>query len=182
MPREPFECRCVLCHDYGDREAADGVGRTVIENVQRHGWHVVMVPEDDIGPGFAYTIGLAHTHGAPELAMFGLDVHVMHRMLNTLGERAAAGAVLGEGQQYEGVLQGRAVMLRGVDPRWYRTFFGRAIGFYRRPPLPFLHAAWPDQDGRFHWEEQAGERHGQSQPRLWLRPDEHPVGVWTAEL
>ena len=37
-----------------------------------------MVSEDDIGPGFAYTIGLAHSFGAPELAMFGLDVHVMH--------------------------------------------------------------------------------------------------------
>lgn len=31
---------------------------TIIENVQRHGWHVVMVPEDEIGPGFAYTIGV----------------------------------------------------------------------------------------------------------------------------
>ncbi|MFJ7201726.1 MULTISPECIES: DUF4262 domain-containing protein [unclassified Streptomyces] len=50
-----------------------------------------MVPEDEIGPGFAYTIGLAHTHGGPELAMFGLDVHAMHRMLNTLGEKSAAG-------------------------------------------------------------------------------------------
>ncbi|WP_267890856.1 DUF4262 domain-containing protein [Streptomyces sp. AS58] len=65
---------------------------TIIGNVQRHGWHVVMVPEDDLGPGFAYTIGLAHTHSAPDLAEFGLDIHVMHRMLNRLGQKSAAGA------------------------------------------------------------------------------------------
>ncbi|MFE9453549.1 DUF4262 domain-containing protein [Streptomyces sp. NPDC006739] len=76
MTDDRFQCRCVLCHDYGDRDEADRVDLAIIENVQQHGWHVVMVPEDEIGPGFAYTIGLAHTHGAPELAMFGLDIHV----------------------------------------------------------------------------------------------------------
>ncbi len=50
---------------------------TINSNVQQHGWHVVMVPEDEVGPGFAYTIGLAHTHGGPELAMFVLDIHAM---------------------------------------------------------------------------------------------------------
>ncbi|GAA0349260.1 DUF4262 domain-containing protein [Streptomyces blastmyceticus] len=105
MYHDPFECRCVICHDYGDRAEADQVDLRVIGDVQRYGWHVVMVPEDDIGPGFAYTIGLAHTHGAPELAMFGLDVRDMHRMLNTLGERAAAGAVLESGQKHHDVTE-----------------------------------------------------------------------------
>lgn len=47
-----------------------------------------MVLEDEIGPGFTYTIGLSHTHGAPELAMFGLDVHATHLMLNRLGAKS----------------------------------------------------------------------------------------------
>ncbi|WP_330247056.1 MULTISPECIES: DUF4262 domain-containing protein [unclassified Streptomyces] len=68
MTDDPFQCRCVLCHDYGDRDE-DRADLTIIENVQQHGCHVVMVPEDEIGPGFAYTIGLSHNHGAPELAM-----------------------------------------------------------------------------------------------------------------
>ncbi|MFD9374109.1 DUF4262 domain-containing protein [Streptomyces sp. NPDC059999] len=182
MTADPFQCRCVLCHDYGDRDAADRMDLTIIENVQRHGWHVVMVPEDDIGPGFAYTIGLAHTHGAPELAMFGLDIHAMHRMLNRVGEKSAAGAVLADGQRHPDVVDGHHVALRHVDLRWYRTFFGQAIGFYRRPPFPVLQVAWSDADDRFHWEEQAEERHRESQPQLWLPPIEHPVGIWTTEL
>lgn len=129
MTDDPFQCRCVLCHGYGDRNEADRADLTIIENVQQHGWHVVMVPEDEFGPGFAYTIGLAHTHGRPELAMFGLDIHAM---LNRLGAKSAAGAVLTDGQRHPDVVDGHQVTLRQVDLRWYRTFFGRAIGFYRR--------------------------------------------------
>ncbi|MYS86247.1 DUF4262 domain-containing protein [Embleya scabrispora] len=182
MTDDPFRCRCVLCHDYGDRDRADRVDLTIIENVRQHGWHVVMVPEDEIGPGFSYTIGLSHSHGVPELTMFGLDVHDMHTMLNTLGARACSGAVLDDGREHQGVVDGYDVVLRDVDPRWYRTFFGRAIGFYRRPPFTVLQVAWPDAGGRFHWEEQVEQRHQESQPRLWLPPDDHPVGVWTTEL
>lgn len=182
MTDGPFQCRCVLCHDYGDRDEADRVDLSIIENVQQHGWHVVMVPEDEIGPGFAYTIGLSHTHGAPDLAMFGLDVHAMHRMLNRLGAKSTAGAVLADGQRRPDVVDGHQVALRQVDLRWYRTFFGRAIRFYRRPPFPVLQVAWPDVDDRFHWDEQAEKRHRESQPQLWLPPSAHPVGIWTTEL
>ncbi|MFG3092800.1 DUF4262 domain-containing protein [Streptomyces antibioticus] len=182
MTGDPFLCRCVLCHDYGDRGEADRADLTIIENVRRHGWHVVMVPEDEIGPGFAYTIGLAHTYGAPDLAMFGLDLQAMHHALNRLAEKPAAGSALADGQRHPEIVEGRQVALRRVDLRWYRTFFGRAIGFYRRPPFPVLQVAWPDTADRFHWEEQAEDRHRDSQPQLWLPPNEHPVGIWTVEL
>ncbi|MGP3979267.1 DUF4262 domain-containing protein [Streptomyces sp. 8N114] len=182
MSGGPFECRCVLCHDYGDRDEADRVELAITENVRRRGWHVVMVPEDEVGPGFAYTIGLSHTHGAPEMAVFGLDVHAMHRVLNTFGDMAASGAVLGAGQVLQGVVGGYQVVLRDIDLRWYRIFFGRAIGFYRRPPFPVLQVTWPDVEGRFQWDGQAMRRHRESQPQLWLPPNQHPVGIWTAEL
>ncbi|MFD6161864.1 DUF4262 domain-containing protein [Nocardia sp. NPDC060256] len=180
MLDESFECRCVLDHDYGDRGEADGADLKIIDNVQRHGWHVVMVIDDDVE--FAYTIGLAHTYHAPELAMFGLDVHVMHSMLNTLGAKAAAGAVLADGQRDDDVIEGRPVALRSVDPEWYRAYFGRAIGFYRKTPFPVLQVAWPDADHHFHWEEQVYEGVRDRQPQLWLKPDEHPAGIWTADL
>ncbi|MFC8176779.1 DUF4262 domain-containing protein [Streptomyces sp. NPDC057325] len=182
MTDDPFQCRCALCHDYGDRDEADHMDLTVIKNVQQHGWHVVMVPEDEIGPGFAYTIGLAHTHGGPELATFGLDVPVMHRMLNTLGEKSAAGEVLADGQSHSDVVHGYQVALGQVHGSWHRIFFGQAIGFYRRPPLPVLQVAWPDAEGHFHWDEQVDERHRESQPQLWLPSRDHPVGIWTTEL
>ncbi|WP_260327067.1 DUF4262 domain-containing protein [Streptomyces sp. TLI_185] len=118
MFRDGFECRCILCHDYGDRAEADRLEETVIDNVRRHGWHVLMVPEDEIGPGFAHTIGLSHTHGAAEMSIFGPDIHEMHRMLNVLGDRVAAGDALEDGPELNGVREGRPVKLRSVDMRW----------------------------------------------------------------
>jgi Domain of unknown function (DUF4262) len=182
MPGDHFTCRCVLCHDYGDRGDADRMDLKTGEDIRRFGWHVAMVPEDDTGPGFAYTIGLAHSFGVPELAMFGLDVRVMHPALNVLGQQAANGTALAEGQENAGVLERYPVILRRADQRWYRTFFGRAIGFYRRPPLPVLQVCWPDSNGTFHWQDDCSDRHRQSQPQLWVPPSEHPRGVWTVEL
>ena len=182
MPDDHFVCRCVLCHDYGDRNDADSVDLGIIEDIQQYGWSVIMVPEDDIGPGFAYTIGLAHSYGAPELAMFGLDVRLMHRALNNLAQEAANGTALADGQEHAEVLERYLVALRRADQRWHRTFFGRAIGFYRRPPLPVLQVCWPDSKGAFHWQEDSVEQNRQSQPQLWVPPAEHPRGVWTAEV
>ncbi|MFI9403092.1 DUF4262 domain-containing protein [Nocardia sp. NPDC052316] len=180
MLEDSFECRCILCHDHGDRDQADGVDLRIIDHVRQYGWHVVMVVDDDVR--FAYTIGLSHSHGAPELAMFGLDVYEMNRMLNTLGAKAAAGTELKDGLRDDDVIEGRPVALRAVDPAWHRTFFGRARGFYRgQTPLTVLQVAWPDADHHFHWEDQARERDRGRQPQLWLTPEEHPAGMWTAD-
>lgn len=113
--------------------------------------------------------------------MFGLDVRIMHRLLNMLGEQISVGEHVEDGQQRLGVVRGYPVALKRVDLRWYRTYFGRTIGFYRRPPFRVLQVAWPDPGGHFHWQEESDERHRQSQPQLWLKPDEHPEGAWTVD-
>ncbi|MCE7081681.1 DUF4262 domain-containing protein [Streptomyces sp. ST2-7A] len=182
MSRTSFECRCVLCHDYGGRGEADELHLKVLENVRRYGWHVMMVAGDEVVPGFAYTIGLAHTHGVPEFAVFGLDLPTMHRMVNMLGDRAVEGAGFGDEEERREVVEGHRLVFKSADLRWYRTFFGRAIGFYRRPPIPLLQVTWADPAGLFPWEEQASPQHRESQPRLWLPPEDHPSGVWTTEM
>lgn len=77
--------------------------------------------------------------------MFGLDAHAMHRTLSTFGEKSTAGEALTDSQSHPDVVDGHRVVLRHVDRGWYRTFFGQVIGFYRRPPLPVLQVAWPDE-------------------------------------
>src|SRR3954469_19204156 len=55
------------------------------ESIDAHGWHVAIVPEDDEGPGFAYSIGLYRTLGHPEVIIFGLAVDHLHRAVNDVG-------------------------------------------------------------------------------------------------
>lgn len=153
--------------------------RQTIGHVQEYGWSVKKVPADAEGPGFAYTVGLWHTHRSPELALFGLEVEPMHTMLNALGAKAASGTLLEDGQEHHDIIEGLPVALRTARGRWYPTFFGQATAFYQQPPLPFLQVLWPGSDGRFLWHPESSEVHRASQPQLWLSPSEHPIGAWT---
>jgi hypothetical protein len=178
----PPACHCVLCHDYGDRDNRDPVQTATVRNVEEHGWSVLMIPADEHGPGFAYTIGLWHSHRAPELAMFGLDVEVMKSCLNDLGTRAAGGELLAAEQAYDDVIESYPVRLKPIVLTWCNTLFGRTIGFYRRPPIPFLQVLWPDRDGRFMWDAGSDDALRRRQPQLWLAPGEHPPGVWAQDM
>ncbi|MFC7529236.1 DUF4262 domain-containing protein [Actinoplanes sp. GCM10030250] len=166
-------CRCVICHDYGDRDDYDAADHGVIGNVKEFGWSVTGVPADDHGPGWSYTVGRWHSRGGPELAMFGLDLRVMQ----SLPEHPWATGRPGRGPDHDDVVNGYAVHLRTVEPTWYRAFFGQAIWYYRRPPIPFLEVVWPDRDGAFPWD--TGDL---AQPHLWLAPADHVQGVWTQDV
>ncbi|WP_427168838.1 DUF4262 domain-containing protein (plasmid) [Streptomyces sp. C1-1] len=170
-------CHCVVCQDVGDPDART---RLSVATIGEHGWQVIMIPADDQGPGWAYTVGLWHSHRIPELAMFGLDIDLMHTLLNDLVRQAVAGPGLEAGQELHDVAS-VPLVLEAVDYRWYRAFFGTAIGYYRRPPFPFLQVLWPNQEGAFPWQP-GGEGLLASQPRLSLHPVDHPVGVWTQDL
>ncbi|MGA5757182.1 DUF4262 domain-containing protein [Nonomuraea bangladeshensis] len=179
MPVDLNACHCVLCDAQGD---LDRRTQATIEKVQEHGWQVVMIPPDEHGPGWAFTIGLWHNYRSPELAMFGLDIYDMQTCLNALGEKAAARLALVAEQEWPDIIDRYPVALKAVDYHWYRAFFGTAIGFYRRPPFPFLQVVWPGRDGTFPWHPDGDDRYRDHQPHLWLRPDEHSPGIWTQDL
>jgi hypothetical protein len=153
-----------------------------VEKVQERGWQVMMIPGDENGPGWAFTIGLWHTYRFPELAIFGLAIDDMRTCLNDLGEKAVAGQTLEADQERHDVITNHPVVLKTVDYRWYRAFFGTAIGFYQRPPFPFLQVVRPSGDGTFPWQPGGDGRYLDHQPKLWLKPGDHPAGVWTQDL
>ncbi|MFG3589474.1 DUF4262 domain-containing protein [Streptomyces sp. NPDC047990] len=177
MPTGDNTCHCVVCQDIND---LDFRTQSTVDTIRLHGWQVMMIPADDLGPGWAYTIGLWHQHRIPELAMFGLDTSRMQTLLNDLARRAVEGQPLEVDQEVLDIAN-VPFTLQSVDYRWYETFFGAAIGYYRKPPFPFLQALWPNRDGAFPWQP-GGADLLEHQPRLWLHPDEHPTGVWTQDL
>ncbi|MQA27092.1 MAG: DUF4262 domain-containing protein, partial [Micromonosporaceae bacterium] len=62
MTDDLLSCRCVICHDYGDRADLDHIDRMTIAHVEEHGWSVVGVLADEECPGWSYTVGLWHSH------------------------------------------------------------------------------------------------------------------------
>ncbi|GII02827.1 hypothetical protein Pta02_48350 [Planobispora takensis] len=171
-------CHCLLCEEH-DVEPDDLDLRTIRGNVLEHGRAVVVIPQDEDGPGWAFTVGLWHTLRSPEIAVFGLRTEVMHACLNTLADEIAAGRTVAAGQERRDVIRDYPVAVRDVHASWYRSLFGTALHFYRRPPLPFTEIVWPDARGRFPWEREAVPGLAERQPALWIPKDDHAPGYWS---
>ncbi|REE95245.1 DUF4262 domain-containing protein [Thermomonospora umbrina] len=173
-------CRCIICHDYGDRDRLGNSELRTIVHVKEYGWSVVLIAPRDGLPGWAFTTGLWHSHRSPELAVFGLEPYDMQTIVNNLGDHAAAGRPLTAGQERRDATERHAVLLRPIHDRWYDRLLVEALRFYRRPPLPFLQVVWPDEGGRYPWQSGSDPRLSAAQPSLWLSPDTHPRGSWTS--
>ena len=96
LPAAP-DCDCHICRADASYDELD---RRTIDSVLEHGWHVILVSDDvacsdpehhdhsaddhgEPGPAFAYTVGLGHRLGHPELLMSGLDHRMMHHALTS---------------------------------------------------------------------------------------------------
>jgi hypothetical protein len=175
VDRQP--CHCLLCQVPSGEEHWDERDRGIAAKIRRFGWNVTGVWGGST-PEWAYSIGIWHTLRAPEVCLFGLPAQTATGIVNVVGGLARDGEELREGRR-DDVLNGYDVELRIVHPLWYQRFFGAGLDFYVRPPLPMVQLLWPDRAGRFPWEPDADEWCRDSQPRLWLPPDDHPPGVWT---
>jgi hypothetical protein len=113
-------------------------------------------PADAVVPGWAYSIGLWHSFGVPEVCVFGVPVDRAAATVNVAGESIRDGARLEPGSERSDVLNGYDVAIRSVHYGWYKNMFGQAIDFYRRPPFPLVQIIWPDRDRRWPWEGRRG--------------------------
>lgn len=173
------ECHCVIHEPPADRTGWDDGDRRLLANVEGHGWGVFGIGAEDGLPGWAFTAGLWHTFGSPEVAMFGLRVPDMQAWLNAIGEQIRTGHTPETDERRVGILPAHPVTFRQVRKDWYRDLFGYAMWFAQQRPLPVLQVVWPDTEGRFPWDSGCGTRCWFDQPKLWLNKEEHPKGRWT---
>lgn len=159
-------CDCWLCagEDPGEKDDHE---LDIAWHVQSHGWSVVALPEEHGLPGWAYTVGMWHSLGVPEMCMFGLRVRDMHHWLNEVGERVRAGLVPRPGTMIDDVLDGHLLVVRPVHESWHDDLFVFGQDFHRRSVLPMVQLVWPALAG------------GDEQPSLWLPKDDHPPTLWT---
>jgi hypothetical protein len=189
LPAEPG-CDCHLCRP---DPSYDDLDRRTIDAVLQHGWQVMLVSpdaaccsldHDDLadddagahGPTFAYTLGLGHRLGHPELLMSGLDLGVMHRALNAVATRIMAGLRPVPGDALEDVLAGVPVAVEEVADEGLRDAVTWSGWFHRRKPEA-LALVWPDRTGIFAWQPGAPAILDELQPRGWRLPIEHRDGL-----
>ncbi|MFF4940766.1 DUF4262 domain-containing protein [Micromonospora sp. NPDC000729] len=119
------------------------------------GWAVTYVLPTDDGTvptaPFAYTVGLT-AHDYPELITAGLPPEVAHSLLNDLARRVYDKAErFTHGQRLSDVIAGYdAIIIDG--PPTDELLPGLAISRYGRDQVRLQQMVWPDQQGRFPWD------------------------------
>ncbi|WP_326564439.1 DUF4262 domain-containing protein [Micromonospora peucetia] len=122
------------------------------EIIEATGWAVTHVlPTDDDPVPFAYTVGLT-AHDYPELITAGLPPEVAHSLLNDLVRRVHDKAErFTHGQRISDLIAGYdAIVIDG--PPTDELLPAMAINRYGRDQIRLQQLVWPDQQGRFPWD------------------------------
>jgi hypothetical protein len=145
-------------------------------DIDRFGWHLVMIPPTREAAGWVHTIGLEERFAHPELIAFGNDFSVLSPLLNALGERVRSGARLPAEGELHGVVEGFALALRPVAGKWVEPFLGNAAWHYRRERVAALQCFWPDAAGLFPWQPGFDAAWRDAQPLLYERETHRALG------
>lgn len=117
------------------------------------GFTVAAILADSTECDWAYSIGLHHSFGVPELLVVGLDAPVAGAVIEVIGNQVAAGRRLEHGDEVpiDGGIVFRASL---VDDLWCSMgdwfVLGREVmaGWGLRWP-PTIQLTWADEHGRF---------------------------------
>lgn len=145
----------------------DDSDRRLLSDIDEFGWHVVLIPEEDGTPGWAFSVGLTSSFGMPEIITFGLRQDLSHYLVNTVGEWAKAGTRTTENTLYSGLIDGFDCTFRSVENKWYQSFVGAACWYYRSVDFPLLQCFWPDRESRFPWDNNFRSSWKWAQPLLY---------------
>src|SRR4051812_17426834 len=111
-------------------EPKDLASVKLLENIEKFGWHVMLITEEKDTPGWAFSVGLYHTFKRPEIVIFGLPKDRMHAFINVIGEDVRAGRVYRSGLADTELIPGYTTMFQTVEKIWYGPFLGYATWFY----------------------------------------------------
>lgn len=127
--------------------------QTILDNIERYGYHLAFVEEDDASPGFIHTIGLYKKYGHAEIICFGLPPEVMAEIIGTAYDLIKNGETLVPGKLYPGFLEGYKIQFLKVDKERYAGYVGYAGWYYSNTfDFPLLQLVWPDKQHHFPWD------------------------------
>ena len=150
----------------------------IAQDVERLGWSCLTI--HDIDPPFAYTVGLMHSFGHPELILFGRPEDD-GAILADLVAAIRAGSRIDEPKEYN-LLEGFPVATRRVHETQHEQHLGFAMGFLRNMrrigELEAVQVFVPDVDGRYPFQPNCAQPVYESQPRLDIPVTKSELKAW----
>lgn len=133
-------------------EAEDDRDRKMLADIARVGWAVLGIPEDDEGPGYAFSIGLYHTYTHPEVILIGLPWDVSYRFINDIGAAVKEGKRYEAGREYDDLAANYPSAFVAVDRSHYKEYLGTAGWFYRGWDFPAIQMVYCDRERHWPWD------------------------------
>ncbi|TPI58743.1 DUF4262 domain-containing protein [Mesorhizobium sp. B3-1-3] len=153
------------------REAKDAEEAKALADIEEYGCHILYVLEEDEHPPFAYSVGIEHNFGVPELVVIGLKPDLSLTIINEYCRRVRGGERFSVGARALGFLGGGFDCQFGaVHPDHYLEYFGWDIWFYDGPDFRIVQLIFPTTSGIWPWDVEADEWFRERQPLLDTPP------------
>jgi hypothetical protein len=144
----------------------DRTENKIVNEVNVHGWSVIVIEATEYLPSFAYTIGLWEKFGHPEIIAFGLTVKTLHEVLNIAGENIKNGKKYNINTHYPDFFSLGDSQLVLVDFRYIADYFNYAVWFNKGIEFHALQIVWTDRNNKYPWQVGFEEEFVYRQPLL----------------
>ena len=155
------------------REAKDEAEQKALDDIRKHGLHLIHVHDDSQGPGFTYSIGLFENYAHPEIILFGLKAELASVLINNIAFDIKEEKTFTAGEFHEGVLDDFLCYFGEVPGEHFRDYVGWARWFYQGDNFRLLQCVYPTVHGIFPWENDFPEDTRWHCPMLIDLPKEH---------
>lgn len=146
---------CRLCDEGGGLERdppnTDTASAQVLHQVRTRGMVVRTVFGDETEAGFAYTAGVFHSFGLPELIVTGLPTDPLVDLSPVVMKYRASGAYP-LGVPIEGLFEDATAMFVELNDARVLDEYMTLTGWFQQGGFPHVQLVWSDRRGRFPWE------------------------------
>lgn len=140
--------------------------KKALEDIEKHGCHILHVMEEDNYPRFTYSIGIEKTTNKPDLIITGLKRELAHWMINEYYRRITEGEVFEPMEFYQDFLEGFDITFVVVDKKHYEEYLGWGLWYNKGTSFNMLQLVFPSTSGVWPWNENASEDFTWFQPLL----------------
>jgi hypothetical protein len=145
--------------------------REELEAIAQDGCVVIKVFGAGAGEEWAYTVGLEHSYGHPEVLILGLSHELTQILLHNIASRIMRkGLSFRHGTSHTDVIDGYQCFFQRIAQAEYGEYFAAAEWFYDHTDFEAVQIIWPDVEGIYPWQPGASDDFKRVQPVLTQLP------------
>ena len=140
--------------------------RKALDDIEKHGLHIINVMEEKDLPPFSYSIGIEKSLGHPEFIVIGLKPQEAQFAINECYRKLNAGEHISHGEVVGGLIEGYDCQICEIPESEFPEYMGWALWLYKGPNFRAIQIIWPSTTGVWPWEPEASEWFRTWQPVL----------------